>query len=200
MGDRSEDAERFWHQCKTFFPPDAFQLSEEVEAELPSDRQWQSGQPGWTNKEELSPERKSRLRHRNLLDLRNSLREAWEVTDPRRKEWKLFELRQQFNQLVAATKQTMTEPPPQSGMDYALRWLWRMADKARRCANPDCNVTPYFLVGRRGRRFCSDVCARPAQQEYKQQWWEEHRVEMSKKRKAQYSKKQGRKRGRKGKQ
>jgi hypothetical protein len=186
MGDRSEDAERFWRQCSEFFPPDSFRLSEEVEAELPSDRQWQPGQHTWSTSQELSSDRKSKLRQENLVQLRDWLREVWTIADPRRKEWKLFELRQKFQRLSAASEIGAAEPPPRSGMDYALRYLWRMPDKARRCANAGCSVTPYFLVERRGRTFCTETCARPAQQEYKQHWWEEHRAEMSKKRKEAY--------------
>jgi len=188
LGERPEDAERFWQRCEDFFPTNAFRLSEEIETILPSDRQWQPDQSGWITGEELSPEGKSRLRQENLLRLRDWLREAWTIADQRRKEWKLFLLRQKFHQLTAASETEMIEPPPASGLDYALRYLWRMADKARRCANPDCSVTPYFLVERRGRRFCSETCARPAQQEYKQRWWEDHRAEMSEKRKADYRK------------
>src|SRR5215472_4318265 len=77
MGDRPNDAGRFWRKCSEFFPQDAFRVSEEVEAVLPSDRKWQPGQPGWTTSQELSSERKSNLLQQNLLQLRDWLREAW---------------------------------------------------------------------------------------------------------------------------
>jgi len=183
MGDSSQDAEHFWQECKDSFPPSAFRLNEEVEAVLPSDRPWQHEESGWLMCKELSQEEKLKARHRVLITMRDQLREAWTIADLRRKEWKLFQLRTSFHQHTVASLDQMTEPPPPSGMDYALRYLCKVADKAQYCANPDCTVAPYFLVERRGRRFCSETCARPAQQAYKQRWWDEHRAEINKARK-----------------
>jgi hypothetical protein len=206
LGEQQADTERFWKRFKNFFPPSAFDFRERVATSLKPLLKSSSdsiafdvergvaenlaAHPEFATDLDKQPsaEEQMRLRQRNLIMLRDWLREAWTIADPRRKEWKVFELRQKFHQITVGSAEQWSEPPPASGMDYALRYLWRIADKARRCANPDCSIEPYFLVDRRGRRFCSDVCAQPAQREYKQHWWAEHREDISKKRKKEYRK------------
>jgi hypothetical protein len=48
-----------------------------------------------------------------------------------------------------------------------------VADRMRRCGNPDCPA-PYFIGGRRSQRYCGDACSLPAQREFKRTWWREH--------------------------
>lgn len=48
-----------------------------------------------------------------------------------------------------------------------------VADRMRHCPNPTCPA-PYFIGQRRSQRYCSDVCALPAQREFKRIWWRDH--------------------------
>lgn len=51
----------------------------------------------------------------------------------------------------------------------------QLTDKLRRCPNPTCS-TPYFFATKKGQKFCSTVCAIPAQRAAKRKWWNEHRA------------------------
>lgn len=69
----------------------------------------------------------------------------------------------------------------------------QVADRMKYCPNPTC-VAPYFIAKRRSQKYCSYVCAAPAQKEFKRQWWAEHGDAWRKARKAS-AKKSRRKRG-----
>jgi len=183
---------RFWERYRNFFQPGAFQVNEVARS------QWrQAGEHGgWTTAAALSPENKPQIVHEELVLMRDTLREAWGITDPRRKEWKLFQLRAKFHQTSVASEDQMNEPPPASGMDFALRYLLRVMHKARVCENPDCASRRYFVSDRKARRFCSDACAKPAQSDYKTKWWQENRERISKHRKNKYRQRKKRERER----
>ena len=51
----------------------------------------------------------------------------------------------------------------------------QLADSLRRCPNPTCPA-PYFFATKKGQKFCSTVCAAPAQRESKRKWWRENRA------------------------
>jgi hypothetical protein len=182
----------FWKQYGSFFPQNAFRVQEDAEAVWPLVRpesltQMGNDTPGaWATQNTLASEHMRELRAMNLSRLRDELRSAWEITEPRRKEWKLFRLREFFHQVTASHPGQMTEPPPPSGMDFALRYLLRVMYKARTCENPECKSRRYFISDRRARRFCSDACAKPAQSEYKSKWWLENRDRLSRARKQKY--------------
>ncbi len=40
------------------------------------------------------------------------------------------------------------------------------------CANPDCNMTPFFIAATPRQRYCCDSCAAYGQREAKRAWWE----------------------------
>jgi hypothetical protein len=50
----------------------------------------------------------------------------------------------------------------------------KLVDKPRRCPNATCPA-PYFFATKKGQKFCSTVCAEPAQRESKRKWWNENR-------------------------
>lgn len=71
---------------------------------------------------------------------------------------------------------------------YALKHVHLL----RYCANPDCKE-PYFVARRASQIFCSGPCAKPAQQEAKRKWWNEHgeaarRKRLQKKRRGKHAK------------
>ena len=202
LREEPEACARFWERCSSFFPQNAFRVEEDTEEvwpllgiQLDQAAEVRSGIPGrWVGSKPLTPERKSELRRVILLRMRDELRKAWEIADLRRKEWKLFLLREKFHQMSAAAAEQMTEPPPPSGMDFALRYFLRVIHKARQCENPECDARRFFISDRRTRRFCSDACAKPAQSEYKSKWWEENRDRIREARKRKYRENKKRKR------
>lgn len=48
-----------------------------------------------------------------------------------------------------------------------------VVDRTRYCPNPECPA-PYFIAKRRSQKYCSEICALPAQREFKRRWWAEH--------------------------
>jgi hypothetical protein len=183
-----EGFDRFWRTYGTFFPEGAFALSEEVEREYRSAPGLQSGEVpsggAWLQRtEELSPKEKLELVRREVLRMRDKLREAWVIADPRQKDWRLFLLRIEFNQIAARTVEQMLERP-QSGLDSAIGRLSKIPDRAKFCANPMGCQTPYFIAARRSQKYCSEPCAAPAQREHKEQWWKDHKAEISERRSA----------------
>lgn len=64
--------------------------------------------------------------------------------------------------------------PPISKFDAAAQHFETILSRASRCQNPVCAITPYFLATKAGQKFCSEPCARPAQQAAKKKWWAEN--------------------------
>jgi hypothetical protein len=46
--------------------------------------------------------------------------------------------------------------------------------KLRKCRNPGCSVTPYFIADHGKAQFCCEECARWGQREAKKKYWREH--------------------------
>ncbi len=65
-------------------------------------------------------------------------------------------------------------------------------DRLRKCGSKDCK-TPYFVAKHLGQRYCSDICARSAQREWKKEWWKNRGTEWRRSRlkKSQKTKKRG---------
>lgn len=65
------------------------------------------------------------------------------------------------------------------GLVYRVKSLFRFIwiefhciplDRLRKCRAGDC-TTPYFVAKHLGQRYCSDICARSGQREWKKNWW-----------------------------
>jgi len=64
---------------------------------------------------------------------------------------------------------------PRDLNDFIWLLLLQYSSQLAICANREGGcVTPYFIRKRPGYKYCSDVCAKPAQQAFKRQWWNEH--------------------------
>ena len=60
---------------------------------------------------------------------------------------------------------------------HKLPWLnlyARPAKNYRRCQNPHCKITPFFLSRDHRQRFCCDPCSGWSRKESKKLWWETH--------------------------
>lgn len=65
---------------------------------------------------------------------------------------------------------------PLTSFEAAMFYLQtQLTDSLRRCPNPTCPA-PYFFATKKGQKFCSTVCAEPAQRESKRKWWNENRA------------------------
>jgi hypothetical protein len=86
-----------------------------------------------------------------------------------------------FAEAAALTAQS--EPSDLSALEMiGLDFLPKLIRRAKRCANPNCQVMPYFFAKKNSRKFCSETCSIPTQRAAKLRWWDDNR--RSKRRKA----------------
>ncbi len=111
------------------------------------------------------------IHYDELLPLRDALRSVWVTPDLATKEWRILSLGSMMTFLGSVY--FSAEPRPLTPFGQALVYFFRSASTTRYCTNPNCH-TPYFFATRRGQKYCSEVCALPAQREYKRRWWRQH--------------------------
>lgn len=67
-------------------------------------------------------------------------------------------------------------------LEYKANTLFRLVmmefasiapERLRKCVRPNCQH-PYFIARHLGQSYCSSVCARWAQREWKKQWWSDY--------------------------
>lgn len=165
---RMEDSERFFRRSKNFLPP--------IPAK-PED---------WTE-EEWEKQGFERGMKQDVCDKQLELRRAWRGPTTLYREIEMMAIIAQYWQ-----KERIETDAPDPFFVCLYRAL-KLADRMRYCQNPGCPA-PYFIAQRRSQRYCSGVCAQPAQREFKRRWWGEHGEDWRKARKASEKKSQ-RKRG-----
>jgi hypothetical protein len=131
--------------------------------------------------------------------LRQLLRRAWDARDYRRREWYCHEMAAYFHRLrpdrdlkeslgTAMAKGTLgdflepgsllfslREPPRRpSALEAALLYFKKNITHARHCRNRECPA-PYYFARKKNQKYCSPVCALPAQRASKRKWWHENR-------------------------
>jgi len=126
---------------------------------------------------------------RMIFNLQFLLRQAWDCPTLLDRDLHLsFTLHNVYEQFLQAAAKR-----PEEGS--ALHRIWKalgntivaltlarlLVDRMRRCQNSACPV-PYFLAKHRNQRFCSKICAGPAQRKLKKAWWSEHGDEWRSKR------------------
>jgi hypothetical protein len=137
------------------------------------------------------------------------MRMAWSGSSPREREWYVHKVRQIYNEdrvlrseegrrLNSLKEQQGLKVredfeklvlglPPPNPIDAALQYFQQVVGQASVCQNPLCQH-PHFLAAKFAQKYCSDLCARPAQKEAKQKWWRkrgaEWREQQKKKRKS----------------
>lgn len=120
-----------------------------------------------------------------VITLKLMLNDIWTEPDSRQKEWEVFVFRyalykwadralttDDLFKILSAPSKRFRVPPP-TPFEQALTYLVKAGDRARYCANPECPA-PYFFVKRKNQRYCSEICAAPAQRELKRKWWAKH--------------------------
>jgi hypothetical protein len=126
-----------------------------------------------------------------IAKLRSYLRKAWDAPDRRHRDWYIFHLRMKYSEwgvqhglpdfdwnkpIPIAAVDAREEPPQITPLESAMFYFQvSLGDKARHCSNPTCPA-PYFFAIKRGQKYCSTVCAEPAQREAKRKWWSENRA------------------------
>lgn len=118
-----------------------------------------------------------------VLELQGILRQVWLAGDLRTKEFALFLLQHKAIQTEVLTTNFPFPLPPPSPFEQCLIYLRRAIDRARFCGSPYCKA-PFFFAQRRNQKYCSDLCAKHSQREFKRQWWAEHGKEWRAHRKA----------------
>jgi hypothetical protein len=122
-----------------------------------------------------------------LWRFRYYLRQAW-TADQRSRDWYLLRARevearyraaaaidvQDSSRRNVAIERLLDNVPAASPLEAALFHLQQIGHKTRRCLNPECG-SPYFIVQKKGQRYCSFGCAQPSRQESKRRWWRENR-------------------------
>lgn len=142
----------------------------------------------------------------SLLVLRDLVRKAWTAADVRSAEWYLYRFRhlhwataRRVRHVREATGPLETEIPTIPGtvseairtiaqseapavtqLEAAAFHLAKNLHRALRCPNPECPA-PYFFRKKKGQKFCSTVCALPAQRASKREWWKKNRAKRRKK-------------------
>jgi hypothetical protein len=134
----------------------------------------------------------------DVIALRDLLRRAWDSRDQRRRDWWLHEAEAFYHKqregldvrerlggdlAKAMLGEEYLDPggvlyalripdPPETvtPLEAALFHFRQRADKARHCPNPAC-PNPYFLLARKGQKFCSPNCATPSRKASKLRWW-----------------------------
>jgi hypothetical protein len=120
-----------------------------------------------------------------LMPLRKAIRMVWSLPDLRSKQWAIHKIIEQF--LIRGDRRFFfapmaegysdafldsLEPPSPLERIFEILTAERFHHLARICAEPEC-PHPYFFAKRSWTKFCSEVCAQPAQREAKKKWWNE---------------------------
>jgi len=108
--------------------------------------------------------------------LRDVVRHLWKEPDVTQRQYIVFVIRYHFDSFVleATTRPVVSDESPEpTRFEQALMFLVKAGRRARYCANPECPA-PFFFLKRKNQRYCSEVCAAPAQREMKRRWWVEH--------------------------
>ncbi len=126
-------------------------------------------------------------------------RRAWNARSVRHRDWFLHEIETYYHKLrgdrdlmervdptmakgvlgdyvqAGSLLFSLREPPAKaSPLEAALLYFRRNVGHARRCPNADC-AAPYYFAKKKNQKYCSLVCAKPAQRATKRKWWHENR-------------------------
>lgn len=114
------------------------------------------------------------------------LRMAWEASESRHRDWYFFTARREYATAMLGSFAVLTRDgrggrdvarrisplvPPETAFDIAMFHVQtRLANKMAVCGNSRCHER-YFFRRRKGQKYCSSDCAKPALLEAKLRWW-----------------------------
>jgi hypothetical protein len=123
-----------------------------------------------------------RIRLYSTPSFRAALRAIWIAPDYRTKEWGVFRLIESA-MITEANSINGIEPatlnivegrvlplPSPTPLEQCLRYLLRNTNKTVFCSHSECPA-PFFFGSRKSQKYCSTVCALPAQRKFKREWW-----------------------------
>jgi hypothetical protein len=99
------------------------------------------------------------------------LRKAWDAPDLRKREWYLADAESYYHRTALDRFGKPTEQA--TPLEAVLYYFRRNLEHALHCPNPGCPA-PYFIGVKKGQKYCSGVCAAPAQRAAKLRWWHAH--------------------------
>lgn len=116
-----------------------------------------------------------------ILPLRDGVRAIWSAPNHRTKHWGVFRI---LDDAVFRESSVYLWPfwhhprnvvslPAPGPFEQALEYLIRPDVRTYFCPNREC-LTPYFFPNHSGQKYCSDACTKPAQREFKRNWWAKH--------------------------
>ncbi len=141
-----------------------------------------------------------------LLVVRDQLRQAWDASDRRHRDWYLFQARQTFHQIPIIDRARregllgmnddvrnrdnfrqnlargfelagrLEEPPPSSPFEATLFHFQTVIADRAKHCQNPECPAPYFIAAKRWQKYCSEECAGPALRESKRRWWAENRA------------------------
>lgn len=137
--------------------------------------------------------------HERFRKLRDMVREAWRgnekmlgrLLSPNSQPDAEFPSYDCFFITIPDWRRSSFRYGPETEFEAAVYELLKQSRKARVCANPDC-ISPYFITEDPRRKFCSTACTRPAQREYKRNWWDQRGKQQRKQRAKQSAKRRPR--------
>jgi len=166
-------------------------------ADLPSAHEWCKGSrrhPGRVI--QTSPEAEESIR---IGDLKAHVMSIWRGPTSLEKEFRLLFL----HRAISARKPTfllardvVRHLSPLGAFEQAILHLFKSADRALVCGNPECPA-PLFFRSRtkRRQRYCSPKCSGFGQREAKRKWWADHGQQWRENQKNEKKRKRGGKHG-----
>ena len=109
-------------------------------------------------------------RHAVVEELRDRLHNIWCAEDHHTAKWRIFTLRLKLESIMGRQR-SGGRPRGVESVSRVFRYLQTRVDFLRRCANPDCQITPFFIADRQKRIRCSRECGSVAQSKFKKDWW-----------------------------
>jgi hypothetical protein len=107
-----------------------------------------------------------------VINLAKLVRYSWRQPTALDREVGLLSLLQDFV-VLHATDPGLAARFRFQPLTIVLLQAIHIADRMRVCGNLECPA-PYFIARRRSQRYCTEECAKPAQQAHKRAWWKEH--------------------------
>jgi hypothetical protein len=108
--------------------------------------------------------------YRLLLTVREGLRTIWTATDPRQRDWTIYELRNHYRRACAREAHQLLDFISESDVDVLtslpaltpfeatmFHLQTRLAYRMLFCLNPEC-AAPYFFRTEKGQKSCSPEC------------------------------------------
>jgi len=78
------------------------------------------------------------------------------------------------DETIEVDVRTELQPPDLNAFERVMFHFQRIADRALRCANPECPA-PYFFAKKKNQRYCGSACSAFGKREQDKQWWRRNR-------------------------